>query len=139
MWINHHSMFKRIQGMNSSLMFSNGLMLFLVTAVPFSTSLVADYYLSEAANTAVVVYCGLFVLINVSYNLLWHAASKNRQLLLKDVPEAFIEKMRRNLRIGFPAYLAAFIIAFFNIHIAISICVALWIFWGVLTKDIYKA
>ncbi len=63
MWINHHTIFRHIHKANSNIMFANGLMLLLVVAVPYPTSLIAEYFNSPAANSAVAVYAALFILL----------------------------------------------------------------------------
>ena len=80
-------------------------MLLLVAAVPYPTSLIAEYILTPSANTATAVYAGFFVLINISYNLLWYTATKNPQLLKKNIIGQTIITFRRNYLIGFPAYI----------------------------------
>ena len=43
MWVNHHGVFRLIQKTNARLLFVNGYLLMMTTAVPFSTSLVTQY------------------------------------------------------------------------------------------------
>ena len=80
MWVSHHSIFKMVYKSDSPFLFANGLLLMLVTVVPFPTALVAAYLTDPAAAMACAVYAGLFVLINIAYNLLWWTASHNRSL-----------------------------------------------------------
>ena len=70
MWVSHHSIFKMVYKSDSPFLFANGLLLMLVTVVPFPTALVAAYLTNPAAAMACAVYAGLFVLINIAYNLL---------------------------------------------------------------------
>jgi uncharacterized membrane protein len=58
-------------GQTPPFLFANGLLLLLVTVVPFPTSLVAQYLSTSAAALACAVYAGVFVVINLAYNLLW--------------------------------------------------------------------
>ena len=130
MWINHHAIFKHIHKTSSGIMFANGFMLLLVAAVPYPTSLIAEYFNSPAANSAVAVYAGLFILINISYNWLWYTASKDRYCLNADVNEATVRFFRRVYLLGFPAYVVAFIVAFFSAALSLAICMVLWIYWA---------
>jgi uncharacterized membrane protein len=71
MWASHHSIFKLVYKADTPFLFANGLLLLLVTVVPFPTSLVAQYLITPAATLACAVYAGFFVVINAAYNLLW--------------------------------------------------------------------
>jgi uncharacterized membrane protein len=58
------------------LLFSNGLLLLLVTIVPFPTALVGAYLTKLAASVACATYAGFFVPVDSAYNLLWWAVSR---------------------------------------------------------------
>lgn len=131
MWVNHHKIFKQIYSRNTTIMFANGLILFLVSAVSFPTALLARFFNGEASNIAVAVYTGIFVFINISYNLLWFIASKNRNLLRPDITDSAIRKIRNNYLYGFPTYLIAFAISFEFPAIALVINMLLLVFWAV--------
>jgi uncharacterized membrane protein len=131
MWMNHHAIFRHIYKTTSTIMFANGFMLLLVVAVPYPTSLIAEYFNTQAANSAVAVYAGLFILINVSYNWLWYAANRDKHCLKPGVGVQTIQFFRRIYLFGFPAYVIAFIVAFFSAAAALIICMMLWIYWAV--------
>lgn len=130
MWVNHHKIFKQIYSRNTAIMFANGLILFLVSAVSFPTALLARFFNGEASNIAVAFYTGIFVLINISYNLLWFIASRNRKLLRPEITNLAIKKIRNNYLYGLPTYLIAFAISFEFPAIALAINLILLIFWA---------
>jgi len=111
-------------------LFANGLLLLLVTVVPFPTSLVAQYLTTPAAALACAVYAGVFVVINVAYNLLWWAASRHRRLLHTGVTPIQVKRHTRNILFGFPVYLLATLLAFWNPYVSLGLCSCLWIFWA---------
>ena len=129
MWVSHHSIFKMVYKSDSPFLFANGLLLMLVTVVPFPTSLVSEYLTTPAAATACAVYAGLFVLINIAYNLLWWTASHNRSLLNPEVTPAQVKIHARSIYLGFPIYLLATLLAFLNPYLTIAICTVMWIYW----------
>jgi len=131
MWVNHHKIFKQIYSRNTAIMFSNGLILFLVTAVSYPTALLARFFESQASNIAVAIYTGIFVLINISYNLLWYIASHNKRLLRPGITYSAIRKIRNNYLYGFPTYLIAFGISFQFPTVALAISMLLLIYWAV--------
>ncbi|PBJ10135.1 TMEM175 family protein [Flavobacterium sp. ACN6] len=131
MWVNHHKIFKQIYSRNTAIMFANGLILFLVTAVSYPTALLARFFEGEASNIAVAIYTGIFVLINLSYNLLWYTASSNKKLLRPEITNSAIKKIRNNYLYGLPTYLIAFAVSFQYPAFALVISMTLLIFWAV--------
>jgi TMEM175 potassium channel family protein len=129
MWVSHHSIFKLVDKSDKPFLFANGFLLMLVTVVPFPTSLVAAYLTTPAAATACAVYSGIFVVINFAYNLLWWIITRHR-LLNPTVTPAQARVLTRNLLLGFPVYLFATLLAFWNPYVTIAICSGLWIFWA---------
>lgn len=131
MWVNHHKIFKQIYSRNTAIMFANGLILFLVTSVSYPTAILALFFDGKASNIAVAFYTGIFVLINISYNLLWYIATNNRSLLRPEITNSGIKKIRNNYLYGLPTYLIAFMLSFQFPIIALGINMVLLIFWAV--------
>ena len=135
-WVNHHKVFKQIYKRNTGLMFANGLILFLVSLVSYPSALLARFYLSDSKQLSVTIYTGIFVLINLAFNLLWQQATKDKSLLRPGISDAAIRQLRGNYLYGFPTYLAAFIISFYYPDAALLICIILWIFWAITSRKI---
>lgn len=130
MWVNHHKIFKQIYIRNSAITFVNGLILFLTTSVSYPTALLARFFNTSSACTAVAVYTGLFILINISYLLLWYIAGKNKTLLRPDITDRQIQKITHNYLWALPVYAIAFVFSFFYPFIALSLCIFLWFYWA---------
>lgn len=130
MWASHHSIFKLVYKADTPFLFANGLLLLLVTVVPFPTSLVAQYLITPAAPLACAVYAGVFVVINVAYNLLWWAAIRQRNLLHPAVTPRQIKRITRHLLLGLPVYGLSTLLAFWNPYVSLGLCSCLWIFWA---------
>jgi len=130
MWLSHHGIFKLVHRSDSPFLFANGFLLLLVTLVPFPTSLVAQYRTTPAAAVTCAVYSGVFVVINVAYNLLWWSAAHRHRLLKPGVSPAQVKSVTRKLLMGFPLYLLATLLAFWNPYVSLGICSGLWIFWA---------
>lgn len=134
MWVHHHTVFRMVYRTDSRLLFANGLLLLMVTVVPFPTAVVAEYIQTSAATTACELYCGCFVLVAISFYLLVMAAFRKEMM----DPEADVrvsERLERSYRWGPPLYLAASAAAPFSPWLAMSICTGLWIFWAATTRD----
>ena len=130
MWVSHHGIFKLVYRADTPFLFANGLLLLLVTVVPFPTSLVAQYLSTPAAALACAVYAGVFVVINLSYNLLWWTAVRERRLLHPTVTDSLVKRLTRHILLGLPAYLLATLLAFWNPYVSVGLCSCLWIFWA---------
>lgn len=130
MWVSHHSIFKLVYRATTTFLFTNGLLLLLVTVVPFPTSLVAQYLVTPAAALACVIYAGVFVVINVAYNLLWWVAVRQHSLLYPTVTPRQLKRVTRNQLLGLPLYLLATLLAFWNPYVSVGLCSCLWIFWA---------
>ena len=135
MWANHHMMFGLIRRVNAPFLYANGLLLFVVTLVPFPTALLAAYFERPAASVAAAVYGGTFVLGAMAYNLVWRTAIADRRLLRSDVSEETIQKLTRSYRVGVPLYIVATAGAFVHPLITVGICTALWIYWIATSKQ----
>src|SRR5260370_18557224 len=78
MWVYHHNLFKAAKKSEPLLLFSNGLLLLLVTMVPFPTALVGAYLTTPAASVACSTYAGFFRLRDSASNLLCWACSRQQ-------------------------------------------------------------
>ena len=137
LWVNHHKVFKQIYIRNTGITFANGLILFFVTAVSYPTGLLARFFDTPSANLVVAIYTGIFVLINLSYNLLWYVDSSDKTLLRPDITDAAIKKIKMNYLYGLPTYCLAFGLSFKYPTLALVICVVLWIFWAISSGRIH--
>jgi uncharacterized membrane protein len=129
MWVSHHGIFREVRRTNANLLFTNGFLLLLVTAVPFPTALVAAYLRTPAAGAACAVYSGLFVVISMAYGFVCLAARKGGHLLAPGATAQVNRRIRDCFLIGTPMYLFAFIAAWFHPWGSLGICSALWVYW----------
>ena len=111
MWINHHGFFDLLERVDRRFLYANGLLLLLITFVPFPTALLAAYLERPGANVASAFYCATYVAINVAYNLLWFTAARDHRLIRPDVPGEVLLRIRRAYLLGFPVYLLAVVAA----------------------------
>jgi uncharacterized membrane protein len=130
MWVNHHTLFTHIRRSNHPFLYLNGMLLLLVSCVPFTTSLLAEHIRApEASRTAAAVYAGNFVLLAVVFNLLWRYASRGNRLLAPDASAAAVAAITRQYGFGPPLYLLAFALAFVSVPASVGICMALAAFF----------
>jgi uncharacterized membrane protein len=114
MWVNHHNLMMQIKRVDHTFLLLNGLLLFGATIVPFTTNLIAEHLESSGARVAAVIYSGGWMLVAISYNLLWRYASYRARLLARDADLTFIRHINAQYLVGPILYLASFLLAFFS-------------------------
>ncbi|MDB5355748.1 MAG: putative integral rane protein [Phycisphaerales bacterium] len=133
MWVHHHAMFRLVRRTDARLLFANGFLLMLVTAVPFPTAVIAEYLMTPAAKTACAFYGGMFVLIAIAFQLVLQAAFRPG-MLSPDAPDQIVRRFKRNYRAGPILYFLATLVALLNPWLSMAIFTAMWVFWALSTS-----
>jgi uncharacterized membrane protein len=127
-WVNHHNALKLGSRSSASFIYANGFLLFTVVFMPFPTSLLGEYILTNHAAPAVILYEVTMALQAVGWILIVQAALKNN--LGKD--EKATVQIRQNGQFAYFAFilytLCAIIAIWFPLTIAIITTIT-WIFW----------
>lgn len=129
-WITHHEVFKKVGRVDVSLMLANGLLLLLVVCVPYPTSIMARYMLTDAGHAAAVFGALYFGLVNAAFRLLWWVISHNGRLLKPAVPVATVAAYSRAMSVGMVLYLLIVGVAFVSPFGAVLLCNAMWVYWS---------
>ncbi|SEK09688.1 TMEM175 family protein [Paraburkholderia diazotrophica] len=101
-WINHHHLMRFVGRATLRLIWINFIHLFMVSLLPFATEWIAR---TRLASIPVVFYAGLFVCIDIAYNLF------EREVLARTDAALVSARMRRMARRRSVAVLAGFTIA----------------------------
>ena len=106
-WINHHYLMRFVATPTLGLIWINFAHLFLVSLLPFATAWVSR---TQLASSPVVFYAGLFVCIDIAYNVfegdvLAHADAAH-------VPECFRHRARLRSLLVLAIFTTAMLIAF---------------------------
>lgn len=129
-WVNHHRMFTFIQRSDHTLLYWNGLVLLLVTFLPFPTGLLAEYLLHPEAKVAGAVFSGTYVAIALAFKSMWNYATKQNRLLARNIDQHDIEQITRQLRFGPLLYLVPFAVSLVSAKLSVTICLCLAVFIG---------
>lgn len=132
MWVNHHWFFSLVKAVDSVLLFANGLLLLMVTFVPFPAAVLARYFESPARNAAAAFYCGSFVAVSVAFQCCWYAAAYRRRLIRNAVPSSLLRRVGRAYWFGFAVYASSAVLAFWHATAAFLLCNSLWVLWATL-------
>ncbi len=134
-WVNHHNGLKLAGKSSASFIYANGFLLLTVVFIPFPTSLMGEYILTDHAAPAVILYTSVLALQAIGWILISRAALKNH--LAKN--EKAIPVIRQNGNYGYFAFflytLLAIIAIWFPLTIAIITTIT-WIFWLIMGINI---
>ena len=130
MWVNHHGLFRLVNGISPVFLFANGLLLFFVTVIPFPTSVLSEYLARSGINIASALYCATYVFISLGYNLLWFAAAHQRRLIRPHVSQRTLIRVTRAYQFGLPFYLLSTAIALPNAYLGLLMTLSLWLLWA---------
>jgi uncharacterized membrane protein len=127
-WVNHHAAFQLVSGSSVSGTYANGFLLLTVVILPFPTSLVGEYVLTDHASPAVMLYVAVQALQAVAWIWLAHAAVRDN--LAKD--ERAKQRLHESLKFGYyglAVYTLCVILAiWFPLAVAIA-TLLIWIGW----------
>jgi uncharacterized membrane protein len=130
-WVYHHRLLEAAKHAGTGLLFTNGILLLVVAAVPFPTALLGAYLTTPAASVVAAIYAGYIGLLNFTYNLLWWAVVRQQRSAHREgwrPPTSMILSF-----LGFPCYVVAVGIAFWSPVATLVICGALWVVWTIMT------
>jgi uncharacterized membrane protein len=130
-WVNHHRLFTIIQRSDSRFLFLNGLLLLVVTTIPFPTALLAEFLQRPSASVACAIYCGTFVMLALAFNAFWRYAAYRNRLLTRTTTTEQVAAVSRSLLFGPLTYFMAFVLAFVNVYASFGLCILLAIYWAV--------
>ena len=129
-WVNHHTLFRLIRYVDRMLLFINLLLLLFVAAIPFTTSLLAEYLTAggSAARTAALVYSVVMVAMSFAFGSLFIYVVRHTALVEDNVdPAALRTSTRRFTALGIVLYSATILVALVSapaclvLHLAIAL------------------
>ncbi len=114
-WKTHHSFFIYIKKIDDRLLWFNLLWLLFIVVLPFSTSLVSNFFFDTAA---IFVYSANTLLIAVFQNMIWDYASDHKFLNGEKTSREFETRIRAFCNLDMINGIVAIIISFFSPLIA---------------------
>jgi uncharacterized membrane protein len=129
MWVNHHRIFALLRKTDHAFLFWNGLLLMLISIVPFPTSLLATYFMTPAARVGAAVYAGHGFAIALAFQGVWQHAIRNERLLAPGT-KAEVARLSAQYRFGPLMYLVAFGLAFVSAPVSVALCLFFAVFFS---------
>jgi hypothetical protein len=151
-WVYHHRLLEGAKRARTGLLFTNGVLLLIVSSVPFPTALLGAYLTTPAASVVCAIYAGYIGVVNFTYNLLWWEVVRQQTGYIGVLKFSYnllwwevVRRQRRNHRqgwrpptsmilsyLGFPCYVVAVGIAFWSPAATLVICGTLWAVWTIM-------
>ena len=125
-WLNHHRFFQLLNKSSGPFVYANGFLLLTVVFMPFPTSLVGEYLLTDHAAPAVVIYNSLTAVQSVAWILVTGTALR----LVKDEPSA--ARVRDGQRNGYAAFVVYSLLALAAVWFPLTVAIVttvLWVYW----------
>lgn len=129
MWVNHHRIFSVLDKVDHKFLFWNGVLLMLISIVPFPTALLSRSFMTEAAQTGAAVYAGHGFLIALGFQGVWQYAIRDRRLLAPGT-EAEVARLNKQYRFGPLMYLLSFGLAFVSAWASAGLCLLFVIYFS---------
>lgn len=124
-WVYHHRL------LEGAIRAGTGLLLLIVSMVPFPTALLGAYLTTPVASVVAALYAGYIGVLNFfTYNLLWWVVVRQQRRTHAQgsrLPTSMILSY-----LGFPCYLIAVGIAFWSPLVTLVICGTLWVVWTIM-------
>jgi uncharacterized membrane protein len=129
-WVYHHRLLEAAKQAGTGLLFTNGVLLLVVAAVPFPTALLGAYLTTPAASVVAAIYAGYIGVLNFTYNLLWWVVVQQQRSAHREGWRPSTSMILSYL--GFPCYVVAVGIAFWSPVATLVVCGALWVVWTIM-------
>jgi uncharacterized membrane protein len=116
-WLNHHSIFSRLRGVDHGLVLLNLLLLFVVSALTFPTKVVGEALQgAEFADqrTAALLYAGTFLFAATVFCALWLWASRGRRLIHHDMCDQAVRLRTWRMVVAIPLFLIPCVVAIWH-------------------------
>ena len=131
-WINHHVMIGRLRETDHSILMLNLLLLMSVVAIPFATSLLAEYLnRSSGQHVAAAVYGGVFLAMAAGFTAVQGQIMFRRPHLMKvQLPHATRRLIFRRTVTGLVPYIVATALAAVSAYATLTIAGALALYYA---------
>ena len=113
-WINHDHICNYILRCDNNMRILNSFILLIVIAVPFSTSLLAEYIGQNEQQTAIAIYGVTYCLMALVYDLMWNYAYRNK-FTLPNADERILRAIKRIYDVGIFYTLFALVVSHFSV------------------------
>ena len=131
MWLNHHTVFTHLEGVDRGLVFLNLLLLMTIAFLPYPTGVLGEALAKgEGTRAAAFVYGSTMAVNAYAWAGLWLYASRGRRLLHPDFPEAQRGIATFLFTIGAAVYTVSIAVAFLNAYVFLCLQAVLALYYA---------
>ena len=129
-WVNHHTMFSKVNLVDRPVLFANLALLLVVSVLPFPTRLLAEYLTAGSdAHAAAAIYSATMLAMGIVYSVLWIAVTRDVGLLHEHLDPVASRAALRRFGLGNVAYLATVGLSFISAIATLAVHGALALYY----------
>lgn len=131
-WVNHHDIFKLINKSRPTFVYANGLLLFSVVVIPFTTGVMSEFMMTDIAQPGITVYCA-GVLFHCFSWFVFLVTVMHPVTLIKDQHTSDFVNATIVLynRFALFFYFCLFLLSFWFPYISLVVMTLSWLIWVV--------
>lgn len=135
-WVNHHAVFGLIGRVDRWLLFFNLTLLLTITAVPYTTNLVAKTLVAgSGTEVAAIVYNGTLLAMGFAFTAVFRYALRRPTLRAAHVPADAIRGAELRFALGSFVYPIAMLVAFVNAGVSLALDGAVAVYYAVIAVE----
>lgn len=142
LWVAHHDTFRKIAGVDRTLLCLNLILLMEVSLIPFPTALLAQHItdgpFSAGARTAAAAYAVLAIGVSTPWAFMWAHLRRHPELLRPLAPGDSAAIQLRRSAVGIVAYVVALVAAIALPIAAVAIFIAAPAFFVLTTQGLHR-
>ncbi len=135
-WVNHHNILKLVNNTSPAFIYANGFLLLTVVFIPFPTSMLGEFILTDHASPAVLLYCAMIAVQSMAWIIISHSVLKN-ELAKSEKAIMLMQENKRNGLITLIVYSTLSIVsAWFPLTVAMltTLTSIFWLIYGIKIK-----
>jgi len=131
-WLNHHRVFEQVARVDGPLLLLNLNLLLWTALIPFPTAVVAENLGAggDAAETASALYCGVLLLMSLSFGGLFAWVTHDDRLLHRLPSPGVTRAARLRFMFGLAVYAAAFALSWVSAPLALVLCALMALYYA---------
>jgi len=129
-WVNHHTMFSKVNLVDRQVLFTNLALLLVVSVLPFPTRILSEYLTAGSdAHIAAAIYSATMLAMGCAYSLLWLAITRDAGLLDEHLDPVASRAALLRFGLGNIVYLATIGLSFVSAIATLSVHAALALYY----------
>ena len=131
-WVNHHDIFKLINKSRPTFVYANGLLLFSVVAIPFTTGVMSEFMMTDMAQPAITVYCAGVLFHCFSWFIFLWTTMHPVTLIKDDHTAEFVDATIVTYnRYALFFYFCLCVLSFWLPYVSLVVMTCSWLLWVV--------